>query len=138
MESNKPVLTELARTSRRGVMVTHRKDGGLQTSIVTPVADPEGRILIWARSGTAKAYNLARDPRAAVCIAKDSWSGWVNVEGKVEIFRLPEAMPMLENYYRFREGAEHPNWDEYRATMIKEGRVLLVLTPDRVSGPPAR
>jgi hypothetical protein len=52
------------------------------------------------------------------------------VEGTVEIVELPEAMEPLVDYYR-RVSGEHPDWDEYRAAMTKEGRVLLRLTVER-------
>jgi hypothetical protein len=48
----------------------------------------------------------------------------------VEIVELPEAMEPLVDYYR-RVSGEHPDWDEYRAAMTSERRVLLRLTVER-------
>jgi hypothetical protein len=58
---------------------------------------------------------------------------WVQVEGPVEVVSLPEAMEGLVDYYR-RAAGEHPDWDEYRAAMRSERRVLLRLTVER-AGP---
>jgi hypothetical protein len=42
-------------------------------------------------------------------------------------------MERLVEYYRSLSG-EHPNWDEYRASMEQEQRVILRITPTR-AGP---
>jgi len=46
---------------------------------------------------------------------------------------LPEAMEPLVDYYR-RLSGEHPDWDEYRAAMERDQRVLLRITARR-AGP---
>ena len=40
---------------------------------------------------------------------------------------LPEAMEGLVDYYRQLSG-EHPDWDDYRAAMERDERVLLRIT----------
>ena len=37
------------------------------------------------------------------------------------------------DYYRAAAG-EHPDWDEYRAVMVSDRRVLMTLTVSRVYG----
>ena len=54
-------------------------------------------------------------------------------KGPVEILSLPEAMEPLVDYYRSISG-EHPDWDDYRAAMVRDQRVLLAITPQR-AGP---
>ena len=39
----------------------------------------------------------------------------------------------LVEYYRSAAG-EHPDWDEYRAVMVSDRRVLMAMTVDRVYG----
>jgi hypothetical protein len=56
----------------------------------------------------------------------------MQVEGRAEIVSLPAAMDGLEDYYR-RVVSEHENWDDHRAAMRRERRVLLRIT--RRSGP---
>ena len=81
-----------------------------------------------------KVRNLRRTPRAALCALSQRFFGeWHVVEGPVEILSLPEAMEPLVDYYR-RASGEHPDWDDYRAAMQREQRVLLRITVER-SGP---
>jgi len=69
-----------------------------------------------------------------VCVLSDRFFGeWHTVDGPVEIVSLPEAMEPLVDYYR-RAVGEHPDWDDYRAAMERERRVLLRLAIER-SGP---
>jgi len=128
-------LRAFASPNRKAVMVTRRKDGGSQTSPVTAVMDPRGLVLVWSRATTAKAHNLSREPHAALCIVGDNFSGWMHVEGDVEIVRQPEVMPLLEEYYRLREGREHEDWDAYRSEMRSEQRVLFRIQPTRIVKP---
>jgi len=81
-----------------------------------------------------KTKNLVRDPRASLCVMNDGFFGdWVQVEGTAEIIRLPEAMDLLVDYYR-RISGEHPDWDDYRAAMRRDRRVIAAITLTR-AGP---
>ena len=126
---------EFVRPSRHAVMVTNRKDGRVQTSIVTAVAGRDGEVWVWSRDGTAKGHNLARDSRATLCVLDDAFHGWLHVEATVRIIRQPDAMPLLEDYYRLRHGREHANWDEYRRDMVRDKRMLFLGTPTHVFQP---
>jgi PPOX class probable F420-dependent enzyme len=118
----------------RAVLATTRADGHPQMSPVVAAVDSDGRVLISTRETAIKAKNLARDPRAALCVLNDRFFGqWVQLEGETELVHLPDAMPILEDYYR-RISGEHPNWDEYREAMQQEKRLILRITIDR-AGP---
>lgn len=111
--------------NHRGVLMTHRKDGGIQSSPVTPGVDDEGRVTISSRETAYKVKNLRRDGRATLCVFTDNFYGpWVQVEGDVEIVSLPEAMELLVDYYR-RISGEHPDWDDYRTAMERDRRVVI-------------
>lgn len=126
---------DFIRGNSHAVLVTHRLDGGLQSSPVAAGVDEQARIVISTPSRTAKARNLRRDPRASVCIVTDAWFGqWVHLDATAEVVAMPEALPLLEQYYR-RIAGEHPNWDDYRSAMIAEDRVVLRLTPTHAAGP---
>ncbi|MBV8444493.1 MAG: PPOX class F420-dependent oxidoreductase [Candidatus Dormibacteraeota bacterium] len=119
---------------RRGVLSTQRRDGGAQMSPVLATVDAENRVVISTREASMKVRNLRRTPRAALCALSQRFFGeWHVVEGPVEIVSLPEAMEPLVDYYR-RASGEHPDWDDYRAAMQREQRVLLRITVER-SGP---
>lgn len=118
----------------RAVLATMRRDGTPQMSPVVVGLDDQGRLTVSSRQRAIKTRNVRRDPRAWLCVLPDSFFGeWIQVEGTVTVLDLPAAMEPLVEYYRGISG-EHPDWEEYRATMEKEERVLLVITPSR-AGP---
>jgi PPOX class probable F420-dependent enzyme len=122
------------RENHRAVLATHHADGRLQLSPVTCGVDVVGRVVISTRETAAKTKNLTRDPRAVICVMTDAFFGpWIQLEGEAEIVRQPEAMDLLIDYYRDITG-EHPNWDDYRAAMKREQRVLIRINIDR-AGP---
>jgi hypothetical protein len=63
-------------------------------------------------------------------LSDDFGSAWVQIDGEGEVLDLPEAIEPLVEYYRAISG-EHPDWDEYREAMTRQGKVLLRITPTR-------
>jgi PPOX class probable F420-dependent enzyme len=131
---------DIARATRflsahpRAVLATSRADGRPQLSPVVAAVGDDGRILISTREPAIKAKNLARDPRASLCVLNDGFFGeWVQAEGIAELIHLPDAMPILEDYYR-RISGEHPDWAEYREAMRRDRRLIIRITVDR-AGP---
>jgi PPOX class probable F420-dependent enzyme len=111
-----------------------RKDGRPQLSPVTATVDADGRVIISTRTGAMKTRNLRRDPHASLSAFTDAFYGpWVQVEGTAEIVELPDAMELLVDYYR-RVSGEHPDWDDYRAAMARDQRVLIRFAIER-AGP---
>jgi PPOX class probable F420-dependent enzyme len=122
------------RAHHRAVLATSRSDGMPQLSPVTCTVDDEGRVLISTRETAVKTKNLRRRPRASLCVFTDTFFGeWVQVEGNTEIISLPDAMDLLVEYYR-RVSGEHPDWEDYRAAMIRDRRVIVRITITR-AGP---
>jgi PPOX class probable F420-dependent enzyme len=121
----------------RGVLATRRADGGIQQSPVLVNVDGEGRAIISSRETAYKVRNLRRDPWAHACIFTDGFFGqWIFFEGNAQVLSLPEAMDALIDYYeRFPD--ENPDWDDYRARMERERRVLIRIELDR-AGPDRR
>lgn len=116
------------RANSRAILVTRRGDGRLQTSPVVVAVDGEGRVVVSTRETAMKARNLQRHPQASLCVISDSFFGpWVQVDGEVDIVRRPEAVDVLVDYYR-RVSGEHPDWDDYRASLEAERRVALRLS----------
>jgi len=111
-----------------------RADGAPQFSPVTATADDAGLVLISTRETAFKARNLARNPRASLCVMNDGFFGeWIQVDGTAEIIQLPAALDLLVDYYR-RIAGEHPDWDDYRSAMRRERRVMVRVTITR-AGP---
>jgi PPOX class probable F420-dependent enzyme len=125
--------------ARIGVLATIKSSGMPQLSPITPYYDrPAGVLYVSMTEGRAKTVNLRRDPRAAVEVTSaDGWA-WATAEGPVTLTG-PGADPhgpeveALVDYYRKAAG-EHPDWDEYRAVMVSDRRVLMALSVERVYG----
>ncbi len=117
------------RRNHYAVLATRRSGGDVQQSPVLVVADDAGRLLISTRESAVKVRNVRRAPRASVCVLNPKFFGrWVQVTGDVEVVSLPDAMEMLVDYYR-RAAGEHEDWDDYRASMRREERCVIVITP---------
>ncbi len=122
------------RRHHRAVMATRHPSGRLQMSPVLVGVDDAGRAVVSTRETARRTRNVTRDPWVSLCVRTDRFFGeWVQVDGEAEVVHLPEAMEPLVDYYRAVAG-EHPDWDEYRAAMQRERRVLIRVTLTR-AGP---
>jgi PPOX class probable F420-dependent enzyme len=118
------------REHHHSVLITRRRDGEPNPSPVVHAVDGAGRVVISSRQPAYKVRNLRADPRAVLCGLRDEFFGsWVRVTGRAEIIPLPQAMAGLEDLYRQVAG-EHPDWDDFRAAMEREQRVLIAITPE--------
>jgi PPOX class probable F420-dependent enzyme len=125
-------LRAMVAGQHHAVLATFRPSGGVQMSPVLVSLDAEDRLIISSRQGAYKVKNLRRDPRVFVCLLPDSFFGnWIQAEGTGSIIDLPDAMDLLIDYYR-RTSGEHSDWDEYRAAMRSERRVLIRIDIDRI------
>jgi PPOX class probable F420-dependent enzyme len=125
---------EFIRQHHRAIIATARRDGTPQMTPVAAGVLDDGTVVVSSRETAMKTKNLRRDPRAWLCVVSDGWYGdFVQVEARVSVVSLPEAMDGLVDYYRQVAG-EHPHWDEYRQAMIDEQRVLIRLELTR-AGP---
>jgi PPOX class probable F420-dependent enzyme len=125
---------EFLRRHHRAVMATRHPSGRLQMSPVLVALDDAGRAVVSTRETARKTRNLDRDPWVTLCVMTDRFFGeWIQVDGEAEVVRLPEALDLLVDYYRSVVG-EHPDWEDYRAAMQRERRVLVRVTINR-AGP---
>jgi len=130
-------LEAFIRPRHRGVLLTTRRDGRPQASLVTMGLDGEGRVVVSSYPERAKVNNIRRNPEASIVVLSDDFGDeWVQVDGTAEIVDLPEAVEGLVEYFRVISG-EHPDWDEYRQAMVDQGKCLIHLTIERW-GPIAR
>jgi PPOX class probable F420-dependent enzyme len=136
-------LLAFLRPRHHAVLMTNRRDGSPQASPVSAGIDGDGRVVVSSYPERAKVTNARRHPAASALFLSDDWNGpWVQVAGPVEVLDLPEALEPLVDYYRSISG-EHPDWAEYRAAMVAQGKSLLRLTieswgPIATGGFPAR
>jgi PPOX class probable F420-dependent enzyme len=122
-----------------GVLATIKHDGRPQVSNVGYAYDPEQRLFrVSVTDSRAKTRNLRIDPRVTLHVAsKDFWT-WVAVEGTAELTPVAadphdDTVEELITYYRGISG-EHENWDEYRAAMVADRRLVVRFRPEHTYG----
>jgi PPOX class probable F420-dependent enzyme len=121
---DRAALHDFLRARNQAVLVTRRRAGGVQMSPVTFGVDSEGRVVVSTYPQRAKVTNVRRDPAVSLCV----------LSADCERTRLPPTTRKLAagpcrraGYYRSISG-EHPDWDEYRAAMTRQGKSLLRIT----------
>ena len=134
-------LTEalaFARERRQGVLVTIRANGRPQLSNILFVPGSGDTLLVSLTDDRAKTKNLRRDPRASLYVLGDNFYQYVVLEAAAELSPVAadphdDTAEALVTYYRTGQG-EHPDWDEYRAAMVADRRLVLTLRPERAYG----
>jgi len=132
-----------ARDRSRGILITLKADGRPQSSHIGYVVEPSAdgaadTIAMSVTASRAKSKNARRDPRVSLHIPRDDFGAYVVIEGTAEL-TLPAADPnddtvdQLVAYYRSMIG-EHPDWDDYRAAMVRDGRLVLRIHPTHAYG----
>jgi PPOX class probable F420-dependent enzyme len=127
---DRSALLEFLKTRHNGLVITTRADGVPQASPVTCGVDEQGRIVVSTYPQRAKARNARRNPNVSIVVLSDAFGdAWVQVNGTAELIDAADDVEPLVEYFRCIAG-EHPDWDEYRAAMIKQGKTLLRITPE--------
>jgi PPOX class probable F420-dependent enzyme len=122
------------RQHHRAVLATRRADGRPQLSVIVAAVDDADRVVVSTREPAMKTRNLRRDPQVSLLVFTDDFFGpWVQLDGTATVLSLPDAMEPLVDYYR-RLSGEHPDWDDYRAAMERDHRVLVQIRVER-AGP---
>ncbi|OJY39043.1 PPOX class F420-dependent oxidoreductase [Pseudonocardia sp. 73-21] len=134
-----PALHDLFAAQRGSSLITLKRDGRPQASVVTHAFDAAtGTIRVSVTEPRAKTRNLRRDPRASYMVTSPDLRSYAVGEGTAQL-TAPAADPhdatvdALVVLYQEIIG-EHPDWDEYRAAMVADQRVVLTLTFDHVYG----
>ncbi|MER5451882.1 PPOX class F420-dependent oxidoreductase [Streptomyces sp. NPDC002766] len=134
-------LLELLSDHRGGVLVTLKRDGRPQLSNVSHHYDPDERIIrISVTDDRAKTRNLRRDPRVSYHVSSPDRRAYTVVEGTADLSPVAkdphdDTVEELIRLYREVLG-EHPDWDDYRAAMVRDGRLVLRLRVERAYGIP--
>jgi PPOX class probable F420-dependent enzyme len=132
-------FAELIGARRQGVLVTLRKDGWPQLSNVNYGWDAQSQtIRISTTDDRAKTHNLRRDPRVSFHVASDDFWSYAVVDGHAELSAVAAdpydaAVEELIDLYRAVQG-EHPDWDDYRAAMVRDRRLVVRLRAERAYG----
>lgn len=125
---DRAALVEFLSTRHRAILLTTKADGGPQLSPVTCGVDAEGRLVVSTYPKRAKVVNVKRNPAVSACILSDEWNDqWVQIDGTAEVLDTPDSVEPLVDYFRSISG-EHPDWDEYREAMVKQGKSIIRVT----------
>jgi PPOX class probable F420-dependent enzyme len=134
-----PRMLAFVAEHRWGVLATVKRDGRPQLSNVGYAFDEAADLVrVSVTADRAKTRNLERDPRVTLHVAsRDFWT-WVAVEGTAELTPVAAdlhdaAVEELITYYRGVSG-EHENWDEYRAAMVADRRLVVRFRPEHAYG----
>lgn len=132
-------LRALFAAHKGGVLATLKRDGRPQLSNVIYAYDEAGSLIrVSITDDRAKAKNLRRDPRASFHVTSADFWSWAVAEGTAELTpvaaeRNDATVEELIDLYRTING-EHPDWDDYRAVMVRDRRIVLKLHVERYYG----
>lgn len=122
-----------------GVLAVVKSDGRPHLSNVGYAYDADAKLFRISITDTrAKTRYLRTDPRVTLHVAsKDFWT-WVAVEGTADLTPVAAdphdaTVDELITYYRAING-EHENWDEYRAAMVADRRLVVRFRPEHTYG----
>lgn len=123
----------------QGVLVTLKKDGRPQLSNINYAYDAEaGVVRVSITDGRAKTANVRRDPRVALHVSSADFWSYAVAEGTADLSPVaadPHDAVVEELIALFRAvQGEHPDWDDYRAAMVCDRRIVLRLAIDRTYG----
>ena len=127
-----------ARNRRQGTLVTIGSKGRPQISNILFVPGEGDTLRISITDDRVKARNLRRDPRASLYVQGENFWQWVVIDAEAELSPVAAdphdaTVDALVDYYRLGQG-EHPDWEEYRAAMVSDRRLVITLHPERAYG----
>jgi len=139
MSDPDPRLLAFVAEHKWGVLAAVKSNGRPHLSNVGYAYDAERQLFrVSVTADRVKTRLLAADPRVTLHVAsKDFWT-WVAVEGTAELTPVAAdphdaTVDELVEYYRGVNG-EHPDWNEYRAAMVADRRLVVRFTPEHAYG----
>lgn len=128
----------MARDSRESVLITVRPNGMPHATNVLHHLGDDGLVRISITAGRVKYRNLLGRPWAALHVGGGNFWTYVVIEGEASLSAVAAephdaAVEELVALYRDLAG-EHSNWDEYRAAMVAEQRVVCRVLPTHAYG----
>jgi PPOX class probable F420-dependent enzyme len=124
---------EFLKNNHHGCLVTRKKDGSLQMTLVSPVLGADGNVIITARDTTYKVKNIKRNPQISLLVYGEKFHGsnYIQIDGKAEVISHPAAMDIVLDWHRKIRG-EPANWDEIRQKTLAEGRIVISVNIEKV------
>lgn len=145
MPDIKTLAEFLAQETGLAVVSTTQADGRVLSNITNcgmidhPVSG-ESRVALVSLGNAARLTHIRRGSQVTIAVRR-GWN-WVSVTGPAEPIgpeNLPEGVDSERLRLLLREifqaaGGTHDNYDEYDRVMAAEGRVAVLVTPDRITG----
>lgn len=133
-----PEALAVLRTHQNGVLVTQRRDGRPQLSNIIHAVGDDGIVRISVTADRAKAKNLQHTPKASLYTTSDDFWSYVVIDADAELTPVAAdpsdaTVDELVEHYRSIRG-EHPDWDEFRQSMVNDQRQAVRLTPTHAYG----
>lgn len=113
------------------ILATGRRDGSPQQSMVGYLLDDEGRLVISAKSYTAKWRNARRQPRVSLTVP-DGRAHLV-VYGTAECIDAdPQRAELTADVFAALGGGDRPDPSSIIPLLDEQQRTVLRISPDRV------
>jgi PPOX class probable F420-dependent enzyme len=135
-----PNLVALTSARNIGALATIKLDGRPHLSTVNFTLDPTTTMArISVIDGRSTVDDLRRDPRASIFVGSpDGWT-YAVLEGTVELSPVAlvsddDTVEELIEVFRAIRGEDHPDWDDYRAAMVADHRLVARLRVEQVYG----
>ncbi|MGH8989226.1 MAG: PPOX class F420-dependent oxidoreductase [Acidimicrobiales bacterium] len=144
---------DFARGRSQGVLVTRRADGQPHLSNILyhlgsrtggegsdgPGGSPSPVVRISVTDSRMKTRHLRREATASLYVPGESFWSYVVLDGTAELSPVAETpddstVEELVALYRSIRGEDHPDWAEYRETMVAERRLVVRLLPTQAYG----
>ena len=121
-----------------GVLVTARSDGRPQLSNILYVPGTGHSVRISVTDDRAKTKNLRRNPQASLHVTRDDFYAYVVLDGEAALSPVATTgddpvVDELVAMYKLSVG-EHPDWEEFRQTMVADRRLVVTLNVSRAYG----
>jgi PPOX class probable F420-dependent enzyme len=125
-----PNVLALGASRNIGTLATIERGGRPHLSAVNFTLDPvTGTVRISMREDRVFVHIIRRDPRASILVA--SPQGWTCavLEGTVDLSPVAAAsdddtVNELTEIFRAIRDEDHPDWDQYRAQMVADRRLV--------------
>ena len=129
---------DFARKHRNGVLTTIKRDGRPQLSNIVYVVSDDDQVRISITADRAKYFNILRDPRVSLHISQADFWSYLVLEADAALSPIAvdpndATVNELVDLYRSLQG-EHADWDDYRAAMVNDRRMVLHLAPSHAYG----
>ncbi len=123
---------------KHATLITLRADGRAQSSDVVYALDGP-LVVVSVTDDRAKTANIRRDPRVVLHVSEPSSWSYVSLDGTVALSEVTTepgdaTSDALCAYYEAVAEKPPDDWEQYRAAMIEEKRLVARFTPTSAVG----